>query len=673
MNNPGNVINSEQRRKRLGQYFTHEKLVGLLIALTDLPKNITAIDPMAGTGNMLVGLLQSGYPKANLFGIEIDPVVGRICRERVDNNNIQIGNAFQKETYEDLANRVSGWDLVITNPPYVRYQALKNEINTELGIPNARAIRQDLLLTIEQLSYLDALDQRILKILAQSYSGLSDMAVPSWLLCASLVKPGGKLAIVVPDTWLHREYAAIVQYLLLKWFVIEFVVEDVNSVWFPEAQVKTNLLIAKRRRRRESIFTAANDTYNYIKIYAALSPRKSTCKRSEQGDEALKIKSLLGGGKYRVHTESMSTMLSNVSSKYSCKKWFQAIEKTLKGQQLNLGYIPVEIMESLEASDSITYNMAPLRTFGVSIGQGLRTGANKFFYLNLLKKEPRVEYLKTNNYFGNKVLKVPSHLTRVVVRKQSDLPRKLTIALKELEGRVLYIKEAITLRDQQRTSNQLRSKYQTLNQDLEDYINLAENTPLSSKNPDQLIPDSSAVKPNQRLTRTNGEESQRFWYMLPPLVKRHIPDFCIPRVNHESPQVYMLLNEGVVVDANFSTIWLDDQGQQHKLAYFALLNSTWFKACLECICTVMGGGALKVEATHLKKTPLPVLSGFDYRILQDYGETLAKLNSQEEIQNLRKRIDTIILRRIFKENSIEEKVVKLEKFVQQKVAQRNNL
>ncbi|NLW56997.1 MAG: N-6 DNA methylase [Firmicutes bacterium] len=672
MNNPVNIITHGQRRKRLGQYFTDEKLVDLLIALTGLPKHSTAIDPMAGTGNMLVGLQRSGFRKENLAGIEIDPVVGRICRERVAHNHILIGNAFRKETYEAMTQRQAGWDLVITNPPYVRYQALTNDLRSGLEVPNAQAIRQDLLLTIEQFSYLEAMDRKLLKTLVQSYSGLSDLAVPSWILCAALVKPGGKLAMVAPATWLNREYATIVQYLLLKWFRIEYVVEDVNSPWFMEAQVKTNLLVAKRERRSASIFARADDTYPYIKIYNAKSPkqeRRRAC--PEEKELETKLRSLLAGRQYSVHRESMGTMLSKVSLKYSRTEWFQEIECAPEGHQLNSSIIPVEILNSLKVGVP-TCRLATVRTLGLSVGQGLRTGANKFFYLTFVKKGSQVEYLQTNDWFGNKVLKVPTHFTRVVLRKQADLPRKLIIDQNALTGRVLYINEALPLREQQGTSEQLIGKEATSDQDLEAYIRLAEKTPLRKENPFRLIPEASAVKPNQRLVRRKGEEYQRFWYMLPPLVKRHIPDFCLSRVNHESPHVYMLLNQGVVVDANFVTLWLDEQTQEYKLAYFALLNSNWFKACLECLCTVMGGGALKVEAAQLKKVPLPILNGSDYLLLQKYGEALAQLSSPAEMQRVRRQIDAVILRRIFEEKSSEEMVTRLDQLVQEKAAQRKS-
>ena len=85
-------------------------------------------------------------------------------------------------------------------------------------------------------------------------------------LCNAHYRIGGKLAIVVPETWLNREYAQIVQYLLLRWFRIEFVVEDANAVWFPDALVRTTVLIAERTERKPSAFDWKDEGYIHAHI-----------------------------------------------------------------------------------------------------------------------------------------------------------------------------------------------------------------------------------------------------------------------------------------------------------------------------------------------------------------------------------------------------------------------
>src|SRR5207248_7856006 len=46
--------------------------------------------------------------------------------------------------------------------------------------------------------HLDAGERDLFLHCARSYSGLADLAVPAWLLCASRVAIGGRIALVVP-------------------------------------------------------------------------------------------------------------------------------------------------------------------------------------------------------------------------------------------------------------------------------------------------------------------------------------------------------------------------------------------------------------------------------------------------------------------------------------------
>ena len=115
-------------------------------------------------------------------------------------------------------------------------------------MPTGNTIRGNLFTLLNQFSYLDTEEKQLLLQITHNYSGLSDMAVPSWILCASLVKVGGILAIVVPETWLSREYARPIQYLLLKTFDVLTIARDVNACWFDNALVRTCLIVAKKKK-----------------------------------------------------------------------------------------------------------------------------------------------------------------------------------------------------------------------------------------------------------------------------------------------------------------------------------------------------------------------------------------------------------------------------------------
>ena len=95
----------------------------------------------------------------------------------------------------------------------------------------------------------------------------------------------------------------------------------------------------------------------------------------------------------------------------------------------------------------------------------------------------------------------------------------------------------------------------------------------------------------------------------------------------------------IVVDANFVTLW--GNSEENIKISLALLNSTWSKCCLELLCTVMGGGALKIEASHVRKLLFPKLDHCQLQRLLEYGIAIAK--GQKITAELRDAIDTTIL------------------------------
>ena len=106
--------------------------------------------------------------------------------------------------------------------------------------------------------------------------------------------------------------------------------------------------------------------------------------------------------------------------------------------------------------------------------------------------------------------------------------------------------------------------------------------------------------------------------MLPNLARRHVPDAFVARINQRSPVAVTNRAEPVVVDANFSTAW-SDSSRWTPSAITALLCSSWVRACMESIGTPMGGGALKLEATHLKRLPVPKFTDHEIGQLASLG------------------------------------------------------
>lgn len=663
MNSLNTYLNDEARKKRLGQYFTDENVADLLIKLVDIKKNDKVIDPMIGTGNMIAPLLKLGHNLLRVYGIEIDPVAGEVCNRRLGIRNLVINNAFNKASYGKFVNPCKeGWDVVITNPPYVRYQSMTSDGKNNMDLPSAKSVKEDLLDTLDFFCFLDKEDRSDFKIITKAYSGLADLAVPAWILCAAMLKVGGRLAIVVPDTWLNRDYASVVQYMLLKWFGVEYIVEDVNRVWFSDAQVKTNLVIANRIPRIKSIYSIDYYDYYHIRVYGdknrKLGPvlpmmEKESLKSTIRSGDVSEIQGV------ELEIKNIEHMVANLLG--VCKfDWIDKIEEQTNDKEHS--FLPYGLAKL--SGNYRNFKTMSLENLGISVGQGLRTGANKFFYFTNIETLGEYEIVQTDKHLGSENIKIPSSLLRKVVRKQSDINNGSLIDKEKIKGRVLYIRDSITKKDMMNTDSELTKNYSILDDEIGNFIEVASLTPINIKTPDKLIPQLSAVKPNVRIEEAKGNKTKRYWYMLPEFTDRHVPDLFIPRINNGSPNVYLIEGGEIVVDANFSTLWVDKSYIKYKPAYFAILNSFWVKAYLESTATVMGGGALKVEASHIKKIKIPLLDKVALKQLIVYGNALSKIKCYNEISKIIHEIDNLLL----KKTNIDSEA--LRKYVKEKVARR---
>lgn len=572
-------------KKRFGQFFSGEKVADMLFSL--LPKGRewkTVVDPMAGIGDMLISVAQHTSNIPIMLGVEIDDLVASECAERLQNATVLTGDAFKNPALITS----EGWELVITNPPYVRYQ-LQNEDGGMM--PSAQEIRENLIRQIKAIPYLSDADRDLFLRLAKHYSGLADMAVPAWILCAALVKKGGYLAIVVPETWINRDYAGPIQYLLTKCFRIETVVRDTNASWFADALVKTCLVVAKREKTH------------------TLSDGVNLTTRIVESDK-----------EYMQPTASLFPHLKGAKEN---QKWVSNEDRAFFSDKYEL---PHELAEIVGKKNSVRY--VSLSEMGIECGQGLRTGANEFFYVTIEKKEDKI-LLVCSRAWDQGGIKYRFFKDDIILAVQNRgeidglviTPTKLTTGVIYPQG---FVKG-----------------------ELRDYITSAEKY-RDAKG--RQFKDFSAVRPNEK---REGERIVREWFRLPQMAQRHLPNLCLTRVSARIPEclyVRQCTDTPIAIDANMVTLWSKDERAVRIM--MAMLNSTWSKLSLELICTVMGGGALKIEASHLKKILLPKLPNAKLDALEEAGVNLITAGDMtEEIQN---QIDKIIVSVFGDETLIEQ-------------------
>ena len=643
----------EARRKRLGQYFSGLPVSKLLVALAARPGIKTAIDPMAGKGDMLVATHEILRRCTQLDAVEIDPVAERLCADSLSHlgrvaSVCALGSAFDPKTVGSL--HPTGYDLVVTNPPYVRYQSQKSGAGSNVRLPSAIEVRNGLRDCLTGLKSLPDSDRDLFLSLAEGYSGLSDLAVPAWILCAALVRPGGTLAMVVPDAWLKRDYAAIVQYLLLRWFRIEFIVEDSHAAWFSDALVRTTLVVARRIPRRPSANDWTDETYLRIALPGSAANESSLLGRSALARVgrpeiafAKRARQVLSG-----HTRKLCAdipfqrvlIADHASALHAASRgetWYQQIEPSETAVMPSRGAVlPPSLAYALPRSAKFM----TLAELGVSVGQGLRTGANDFFYVQITKKGRTTATVRLSKLFDNAKVVVPKTCILPVVRKQTDVPAgSFAISSRTLDGGVLALQSCALPED-------AGADYRALPESLAAHIRKAATTYVGEGAGRKFIPSLTAVVPNVRKANRQTGAPRRFWYMLPDFSARHRPDVFIARVNSEQPRAVMNPRRAALVDANFASLWLNSTSTTSAGLLIAYLNSTLAAALFEHIGSVMGGGALKVEATHLASFPIPVFSARSAQKLASLGRKLASATTKN-VAELRAAIDALVYATVF--------------------------
>lgn len=648
-------------RKALGQFFTGIKVSRLLAHLAIEDGTERVLDPMAGTGDLLDAVSEASSQRKTclrqLDAIEIHEASADLCRRRLHllaehyplSCRTLCADAFSSDAYAQLAK--PAYDLVIANPPYVRYQSMNGRSETT---------RQGLSQTVSR--YLRSPSQGIWAPLAASYSGLADLSIPAWLLCALLVRPGGRLALITPATWRSREYAHVVRYLMLRAFTLEFVIEDSQPSWFPDALVGTHLIVARR---------LSNET---TEIPLRARTAWSSAQWVSIGPAAASATSIVGAAFRESCPEaafakwcrnaSLSEEVPTLTSRPFClrrewaslrprletERWLGVLEPPAQSTPPSLlraahrsklqdpPACAPDRLRDLLPTGFLADKFVSILDLGIHVGQGLRTGCNRFFYVKLLDRvSSEWSTVITNAAFGSRTLLVPTAVLRPVIHRQKELGawRCGTAPTRVLDLRRWVLPEdmeavlaALPLYQRSR-----ETPPRPMHDDLVQFVRDAGNRPPTGSTNGKLVPDLSAVRTNARPAR--GNVPPRFWYMLPDFMPRHCPSAFVPRIVHDSPRTYANDDPNLLVDANFSTFWSNDPRWTPDLLS-ALLNSLWCTTLMEATGTRLGGGALKLEASHLKRLPVPCLND---ALFTELHATMESRNASVPPQ-----IDRIVLR-----------------------------
>ncbi|OZG32112.1 MULTISPECIES: N-6 DNA methylase [Rickettsieae] len=255
-----------------GEFFTPREIVKLAVQILDPSPNQTIIDPACGSGGFLIYALEHVWKKMDhdrtyknstdinrlkkqiaekcFYGLEKEIDLVKICKaymtiigdgksKIVQENTLHPIHEFQVKTKELITTQKDGeielntFDFVVTNPPFgSKIKVLKEDCKYfELGHQYKK----------EGNSFI-----RTNKV---KETEPQELFIER---CLQLLKDGGKLAIVLPETYLHAPSKKHVLDFLVKENNIIAVIDLPHNTFRPYCNAKTCLLVLEKGKRQNS-------------------------------------------------------------------------------------------------------------------------------------------------------------------------------------------------------------------------------------------------------------------------------------------------------------------------------------------------------------------------------------------------------------------------------------
>ena len=193
------------RRKQLGAYYTPDYVVRSLVRWVIRRDTDRMLDPSCGDGRFLAAY-------SNSFGVDPDPSVRPIVRQCAPHAAFHQGDFF---LWARSARK--RFDCAAGNPPFIRYQRFVGPVRDEaLSLCRDHGV---------------------------VFSSLTSSWAPFLIATATLLKPGGRMAFVVPSEIGHKPYAApVLEFMARRFDRVQIVA--VQRKLFPDLSEDCWLLYA---------------------------------------------------------------------------------------------------------------------------------------------------------------------------------------------------------------------------------------------------------------------------------------------------------------------------------------------------------------------------------------------------------------------------------------------
>ena len=216
-----NFIEFETAQKLRGGFYTQPAIASFLARWVKVSKPKSILEPSCGDGAFLDAIEETRIPSLKqITACELNEEEAEKAAARTS-LPVKIQRTDFLRWYLFFAQNEEGFDAVVGNPPFIRYQYLPAE---------------------QQL-----LAEKIFGQLKLPFTKHTNAWVPFVLASIRLLRPGGRLAMVIPSEIFHIPHAQSLRRYLAEQ-CSKILILDPEEIWFDDTLQGTVLLMAEKKR-----------------------------------------------------------------------------------------------------------------------------------------------------------------------------------------------------------------------------------------------------------------------------------------------------------------------------------------------------------------------------------------------------------------------------------------
>jgi hypothetical protein len=444
-----------EARHSLGQYFTPDNLVDLIVTFCVRSRDDFVMDPTCGTGTFLIrsynrlrnlywkphhklleqvwGFDIAGFPAElatiNLYRQDFNDYLNfpRVLKQ--DFFEVMPGQRFEfpppKKTAkagERIPEKIPKFDALMGNFPYIRQELIEKA---------AKGYKKKL-----EKVLVDGWGKEYPAIFKNGgqirLSGQADIYAYLFFHAAAHLKPGGRMGFVTSNSWLDVAYGYELQRFFLSKFKVVVICESRCEPWFEQSAVNTVFTILERCDDQEA---NKNNFVRFVKVKKPLAELFPDDARSDSQARWIRLEKfvdkvegvvatgeILNGSRckkfgricaeYVRQPEIISyeddEVRVRIIKQHDLKEEVEAAGQTVKwGQYLRGPDIYFELLEKCADKFVPLSEVADIR-------RGITTGINEFFYLT----EEQIKHWGIEKEFLKPVIKSPKECAGINLKRK---------------------------------------------------------------------------------------------------------------------------------------------------------------------------------------------------------------------------------------------------------------